>query len=289
MVDELLQRAQRASRTVRRNAAARKLGIPAYRLVMRGRGLVGGGRLLINSMPKSGTHLVASQVAQLPRLRYSGIVLTQDRYAEAPIGKGGRENYDPAELARAIRRVPRGSFANGHLVYDPVTESILRSSAIPVVHIVRDPRDALVSLVHYIEAFKSHPRHSELMQQFPDREGRLRALLRGYGPSDYGPGIDSFPDRVRMFSPWGKVLPTVKYESFSTAGPEREFSQNLILRQLGYFPRPELREAMDKGVGNGWSATFREGASQQWRRDLSAELQDEIETDLSSVVFELGY
>jgi len=103
--------------------------------------------LFSNSFPKSGTHLLTQILAGFTALGPfvdSGLpaIVTYD-------GKDGRQRTE-AEILHDLLRLYAGDIAYGHLhAADQVVEFMSQES-VASFFIIRDPRDVLVSHVHYV-------------------------------------------------------------------------------------------------------------------------------------------
>ena len=72
---------QRAVRRARRGAVLRRVGVPVYVRYRRLTAPRDGQPILVNSIPKAGTHLVSSMLDRLPGISFSGMLLQQDLHA----------------------------------------------------------------------------------------------------------------------------------------------------------------------------------------------------------------
>ncbi len=88
------------SRRLRRVRAVRRAAVPAYQAYRRATAPRDGHRMLVNSMGKSGTHLVSSQLTRLHEVSFSGIGAVQDQHAVRPGPSGEMPVYDE-QLRRA--------------------------------------------------------------------------------------------------------------------------------------------------------------------------------------------
>ena len=98
--------------------------------------------VVANSMPKSGTHLLAGLLTVLPRMRFNGRYAAYD-YADRSEGRLG-------DLERQLRKLRRGHFMGAHLVHERRVEDLVRNSGATMVTILRDTRAVVVSGANYV-------------------------------------------------------------------------------------------------------------------------------------------
>lgn len=258
------------SRRVRRVRNVRRVAVPLYQAYRRATAPRNGNRMLVNSMAKAGTHLLSSQLTRLPEVTFSGIGAIQEHHATS-VGLGGAmPAYDAAALQRQLASCPRASFVMSHLFWDEATEAMVDELGFHMVQVVRDPRDVLVSLLHYIRGFPGHPSYSVIAQQFNTWDEQMVAAIEGFPPSIYGRGWAPFSARIENFQPWLSRVPTLRYESFVSADPSvRRMEQVRLLDGLGLPIDNKTLELMSAGIGDKWSATYRQGGAGGWQSEFS--------------------
>lgn len=286
-------------RTVRRVKALRKVGWPVYKYY-RATTASGIARpIFINSIPKAGTHLLASVLSKVDRINFSGVFIALDFMSPIIAEREGEvPDYDRLKLLREVKKVRPGTFANCHLYYDEYTHNLLTSPETSAVFIVRDPRDIIVSQLHYIEQFHGHHFHGHLTSAYKTQAERLDALIFGWEPDGPVAGTSDLPirgmadigTRLRSFQGWSTTLPTFKFEEFASA-PDRESLDNSLQRLLQAVGLEEICdiEAARQGIGDKWSATFNKAAAGGWR-DVLSEHQAVAVVDLAGdYLAEFGY
>jgi sulfotransferase 6B1 len=256
-----------------RNSFARRHLVDSYAAYVRFRASGRPPRVLINSIPKAGTHLVASVLSRLPDMRYAGRYFTHEQFSLA--GDSGPEciqSLDRRSLSEALAKISPGTFANGHFYWDSATQDALQRHAFRLIFMVRDPRDILVSQLRYIEEFKAHPRHRSLTREFPTSSDRLMALIKGYRT---GLGDDLAPanERFGAYMGWRQTtgVLNLRFEDFSrdlTARTPGVIALEGRLMELAEFVgRPLNASALaevGEGIGDRKSSTFRSGRTGGW-------------------------
>jgi len=249
---------------------------------------------VINSIPKAGTHLIASVLSRVPGIKFSGQFITH-HFASTQFARleGEFPEYDEVRLDRAVKKIRAGTFGNCHLYYDEYTRGLLTSSAVSALFMIRDPRDILVSQLNYLEQFRGHPHHRHLMSEYPMRTERLDALINGWepnGPLSGQAGMADFGTRLRAFKGWSNAIPTFKFEEF-TSTPDREgldHSLRRLLQAAGLAAFCDV-ESVRAGIGDKWSATLHKATTGGWRDVLSPRQASRIAELAGDYFTEYGY
>lgn len=255
-------------------------------------------RVLVNSVPKAGTHLVTSILDLLPEMRTAGIHLDQ-----VIAGRYGKINPETAELDwRTVRsmlgRVKPGQYATSHLWSHPTLFSILGELGFRSIFVVRDPRDIVVSDEDYIYRLRRHPQHQRFQVDYPDRDARLRALIDGFPAGRWGHPQLSLVERLRGYQPWLAPREDVfccRFEDLiGGAGGGSDHTQRARVAAIGNHVERHLDEGeLDRICLAAWSSqspTFRKGAAGDWRTTLVGQtLAHFVEQVDASVMDAYGY
>ena len=233
--------------------------------------------VLVNSVPKAGTHLVTTMLEAFPDLRPSWMHVAvrefglQERAAQ-PVLLDREEDVDQGKLARTLRRPKRGQYVTGHLFPYP---SLLRELAeldYRVVFVTRDPRDIVVSMAAYMTNLGRHPQSRRFTEELQDPEARLLATIEGYparGSAWAGP---PFGRRLAAYEPWLRLPGTTVCSFERLVGPKGGGDESVqvdeILRVAEGIERPLTRTQAERIAAQTWStqsATFRAGTVGGWR------------------------
>ena len=151
-----------------------------------------GPRALANSMPKSGTNLLARTLSLFPNLSQGG--------------RGAFATLPPDELRRKLMRCGRGRFLSGHLYPTETVTSLLDELGFRSILILRDPRDVIISQDRFISRLQNPALH-HYFQSFCDESARLMVQIRGV-PDPFCPagekenlGLD-IGERCRRYTAW---------------------------------------------------------------------------------------
>ncbi len=246
--------------------------------------------LFANSFPKSGTHLLTQVLQGFTRLGPavdSGLpaVVTYD-------GITGRQR-SPSQVLNDLERLLPGDIAYGHLHALPEVAEFLCQPAAAVYFILRDPRDVVVSHVHYVtEIETNHIHHAYYTQELKDFDQRLRTSILGL-PGEQIP----FPDIRRRFEPYlgwlerSEVL-TLRFEDFLS---DREQALGAIYDHaasrgfLAAFERGQAVRLLGESIDPQRSPTFRSGKAGGWKTAFNPENKKLFKDVAGELLVQLGY
>ena len=234
-------------------------------------------RVLVNSVPKAGTHLVISILDLLPEMRTAGVHLDH----QVGAGRFGKDRPETAELdwhivRSMLGRVKPGQYATSHLWGHPTLFAILEELGFRSIFITRDPRDVIISDVEYIRRLRRHPQHKRFKHEYTDLDAGLRADIDGFAAGRWGRPQASLIQRLRGFQPWLDPRDDVfccRYEDLiGDAGDGSRAVQRACVAGLGDHVKRHLDEAALDRIGvAAWSSTsptFRKGGTGEWKTVL---------------------
>ena len=258
-------------------------------------------RVLCNSFQKSGTHLLLNIVRALPNQHYY-----KGRVYWHYMGRSTVELEDTPQKAQVLKKLDqcrRGEIFRGHLGYDQALEHKLNQRGFKHLLIYRDPRDVVVSLLHWWK------KYHEQVDIWPYRyfhalstdKERLSFLIEGWPAS---PKLLGFPKQVEFphigkrfdeYLPWlnnnTNVLP-VRYEDLVS-------QQNMepTLQRILTYLYPDLSASqhaaciakMQKGMAPAQSSTFRKGTIGEWQHYLNEQQHEMVWQLAGHVMQRLGY
>ena len=281
------------------NRAIRAVLRGGYRAYARSCIFSEGPRTFINSIPKSGTHLLTSALDVTPGIRNSGVhVLTWqvNRGARSP-----RDNQsfllDEAAFSRILTAVNRGQYLSAHLPWQSQILEGLSATGYQALFVIRDPRDIVVSELHYIKGLKRHYLHRFFVNALHTDHDRLHALLEGVrGSGEWvGSHINPAAERYRRFLGWMTCAPvhTLRFEELIGArGGGDIAAQCASLKALYQHIGLEVSEdgifRVAKKLSHKNSFTLRKGVIGGWRT-ASPSWVDAIDSELADVAAEFGY
>ncbi len=246
--------------------------------------------LFANSFPKSGTHLliqVLQGLAQIGPAVNSGLpaVITFD----GPTGQPRPTNA----IIRDLQRFRPGDVAYGHLHAIPEIVSLLTQDGVAPFFIYRDPRDVVVSHVHYLtEMEPQHVHHNYYRYELQTFDERLRTSILGRPD-----GGVPFPDIRGRFEPylgWLKLpeVLTLQFEDFITQ------QEQTLLRVLEHargrgFPatlgEQDALAVLKSAIDPTKSPTFRSGKVGKWRESFTEAHKSIFKEVCGDLLILLGY
>jgi hypothetical protein len=256
--------------------------------------------LFANSFPKSGTHLltqVMNGFAKTGPAVDSGLpaIVTFD-------GLTGRQRSQ-AEILADLQRLLPGDIAYGHVHAFPEAIAYLCQDGVAAYFILRDPRDVVVSHVHYVaEMAPSHIHHRYYHEVLDSFDERLKASIAGVPMQELEkaagkPVFEPLPDIRERFEPYlgwldrSEVL-VLRYEDFLS---ERQQTIQSVLEhaiQRGFKPRRPFNEAvqvLEEGINPQHSPTFRSGKAGGWRDAFNDEHRQLFQQVAGDLIARLGY
>lgn len=246
--------------------------------------------LFANSFPKSGTHLLTQilqafeEISPAVNCGLPAVVTFQgDNAQQRPV----------AQILTDLRRFLPGDIGYGHLHAEPPLVELLSSPAFAAYFVLRDPRDVVVSHVHYVtEMEPRHALHDYYLHELHTFAERLSASITGL--EDQSLPLPNIRQRFEPFVGWleAQAVLTLRYEELIQ--DRQEQLQKIIGHaiQRGLPLNCSITEAVEKVavcINPQRSPTFRKGKIGGWRESFNREhirLFKEIGGDL---LIRLGY
>lgn len=261
-----------------------------------------GPRVLVTSLPKSGTHLLSAVLEQFPELKkFPG-----NRIDPPPpwtwlpggsetitVGIGHPRTVDRIRLRRFLSNLHPGTVVTGHVPYSPELAADLGQLGFRVIAMVRDPRDVVVSKVRFANSTPDGRRDRGIPKgESPERQ--ISLSIEGYsfdGEPVAGVDIGSRLASIAAWQPAGALV--VRFEDLvGDKGGGSADVQSATIRAI----RAHLDLSSDDDVvaraasrSYGSSPTFRQGRSNAWTEHLSADQAARIVTLAGTSMVQLGY
>ncbi|PSB04090.1 sulfotransferase domain-containing protein [Merismopedia glauca] len=241
-----------------------------------------GPKVLANSMPKSGTHLLTRVLSLLPQLI--------SRWAY-------HVDHNTWRVEQKIINIRRGQYLSAHLYWSQELTTICQDRDIRTLFIIRDLRDIAVSNAYYIFKNRRH-RLSTYFRSLPSDSERLMASIVGVDGNLIADGIrsGSIAEHAIAFVPWlnDPNCLTIRFEDLiGTAGEGSEDQQiqavSNIINHLGIdLPPSQVPEIAQKAFFTK-ARTFRKGKIGDWVNHFSEEHKQAFKETAGKVLIELGY
>lgn len=254
-----------------------------------------------NSFPKSGTHLLTQVMHGFTRLGPavdSGLpaVVTFDGFT-------GRQR-SLAEIMTDLKRFLPGDIGYGHVHAFPQAVDWLCRPGVAAYFILRDPRDVVVSHVHYVaEMAPSHIHYRYYHDVLKTFDERLRASITGVPveklaqANDGKPVYQPLPNIQERFAPYlGWLAPAevlvLRYEEFVT---DKAAALGRVLDHAldrGFKPalgRQAAMQVLADSIDPSRSPTFRSGKVGGWRQSFKDEHRELFAQIAGDLLSSLGY
>lgn len=243
-----------------------------------------------NSFPKSGTHLLTQVLAGLTQF---GPAVDSGLPPVVNFDGASGQPLPLFEIMGQLTRLRPGDISYGHLHAYPEVLDLLCRLGWAVYFIYRDPRDVVVSHVHYVtEMASEHVHHDYYLNQLYSFDERLKVSILGRPELDIPfPGI---AQRFAPYLPWlerPEVLP-LRYEDFITQPLETigQVFDHAVAR--GFHTSLARREAIScllAAIDPKRSPTFRSGKVGGWRQHLNGENRSLFKQQAGELLIVLGY
>jgi hypothetical protein len=231
-------------------------------------------RILVNSWPKAGTHLLL----ELVRSILGDGAWMSDRDVKSPQGDAGfLDGVDDRITAHGA-----GFAIKGHFPWSPEIESGLVGRGFRTLLIVRDLRDVACSTLRWMRDLSPDWQASKTLLSLPTNEQRLASVITGLSnehPFDRDSGIDwsaPLPVRYARLTDWaGRLRPDaiVRYEDL--LGAKGESAQRGVItrvcRTLGLRTDASTIDRLAGSVFNPGAVTFHTGSSGGWADEFTRE------------------
>lgn len=257
--------------------------------------------LFANSFPKSGTHLLTQILQGFPAI---GPAVNSGLPAIVSFNGETGNPRSEAEIVSDLQRLLPGDIAYGHVHAMPGAIQILTQENMAAFFIVRDPRDVVVSHVHYITKMaERHIHHEYFNQKLPDFSARLEASISGVTAQDLlSAGISAtkgreLPDirsRFDPFMPWLN-FPQIKLIRFEELVNDRRNQLQSIMNhasQHGFQLSTPVQTAMnilEMYINPQKSPTFRSGKTGGWKTSFSPHHKQLFKQVSGDLLQNLGY
>lgn len=234
-------------------------------------------RILSVSMPKSGTNLLQRILVLHPALSRAWLPTLGQRNAEK--WTNTRSVFSP---------IRSGKIVSSHFDFDENLAQIVRDElGYKLLLVVRDPRDAVVSDMHYIRTWPGHPLKKQI-DALPDDKARLLELIEGRN------GIRNIRDQVLRFSGWKDYAHTVRFEDAVGAGGGGSDERQLavvkdIFDYLGMPLNPNGVSTIAANARSEKTQTFRTGRVRNWEAVYDEEVKDAFRAIAGDLLIDLGY
>lgn len=236
-------------------------------------------KVLVNSIPKSGTHLLLQLVLGIPGMSITPKWIT---------------SIDDLQL------IQPGFVGPAHLPCVPGIKQGIKQKKIKMIFIYRDLRDNLISLVHFIMKNQfDHPWHPYIANTLKTHEERITALIKGYEGLDRETGKLTVIWNIRRYAvdmvEWlhDPHVCAVRYEDLVSKSNNDALMkivdflwEDLTSLHLG---KDEIIQRMKNNNNPRQSGTFRKGSVGDWKKEFTENHKLLFKQVAGDLLIKLGY
>ncbi|WP_374961745.1 sulfotransferase domain-containing protein [Spongiibacter tropicus] len=226
-------------------------------------------RVLINSIPKSGTHLLLQYMTSLGFSDYGGFL------ASTPSFTMRRQSDE--KIIKKLSGVLRREVCSSHIFHSSAVEEFLSLSQLPMVFVYRDPRAIFLSEINYLSTMNRWHRCHKFYKSAESFEEKFRLCLDGIEHESIL--YPRFKERISPYLGWlnSKYTFTIKFEDM-IASPGNSYEN--IAEYLRTYPGMDDITRSKLKIDSRRSHTYTGLAADRWKNELTdfqlALLNDEV-------------
>ena len=247
--------------------------------MFRSSSVVAEGAVLVNSIPKSGTHLLTQVVSGLGKEDFGGFITSTPSFS--------MRLQDDKALMNDLKKRYKNEMASAHIHYSLSLEKFIKDLKLKKLFIYRDPRAVFVSEMEYLTEMNRWHRCSKYYRSAESTNERFNLSLNGINDDFYYP---EFNKRIEDYLGWlssESCLP-VKFEDLAVGNESTLLSIGDYLLEDNY--NKDLFIDSAKKVMNAKSShTYSGKKRERWKDTLTHEQLVLLEGKLGSVIEKMGY
>ena len=239
--------------------------------------------VFLNSIPKSGTHLMANILDAVPGLRFSGLHL-----ATIDIGRGDNSVVDEARFSALHARIRRGQYFTGHVPFSTPLADHLAASETHVIFMYRHPFDVALSSVDFIEK-RGNPIFRDLFfREATSHEKRIEFALFGGVDKVSGGWVPSVAEQLARHEGWltSENVISVRFEDLRGSPAVARSTLGRLITAIGVDIEPDRLLA---AAGHRRSATMNRGEAGRWQAEMPRALAERAQAEFAPVLARWGF
>ena len=223
--------------------------------------------IIVNSLPKSGTHLLMQVAQALPgTVQYGSFIAQTPSYSlkERSVG----------QVVNRIKSLAPGEIVGAHIYHNPAVAKAMDDRNALHLFIWRDPRDVLISEAHYLgEMARFHAMH-KTFAAVAGKQDRIRMAIEGVDDR-YG----DCTKRVGAYMGWrGEHNTTVlRYEELTDPATQTAHLARIVTalnnRSGNDLDVQATVQRLIEAIDPEKSHTFHKGGAEKWRTEMDADNQ----------------
>jgi hypothetical protein len=249
--------------------------------------------VVVNCLPKSGTHLISRLFEALPAYRNIGITLTRktaqrhrDAASEYLVGLAEPTGMKKEQFESQLNALVENHYVHAHLPFSKATQALLERKHCRMILLLRNLKDVVCSFAFYLLKKDSHYLHP-YFRSLSDMSSRFRAVIGGIKPEECNDYVSlaSIADQVRSLDGWinWPFTQVVFFEQLvgEAGGGSVELQRNAVKKLLTFLDYPLSSPEIDSLCGRLYSSgsyTFRKGNIGDWATQFTEEIDLAFET-----------
>lgn len=244
--------------------------------------------IIINSIPKSGTHLADQFFKNIDEVKDFSFFIAQTPTRPHILRS---EN----QIIELISRIKPGEIVRGHFHYSKRIEELLKEKEILMIFIYRDPRDVVISEANYLyDMNKFHSLHKYFRHKHILKD-RIKLSIKGIDSSKIH--YKNVGDRLKPYFGWKlnatyNILP-VRFEDMKNNQNEIINSLYLFLKRNNFFEknisRSKFTKTVKASIDPKKSHTFRKGSTRNWEEKFDSSLMETFNENEGGITDLMGY
>ena len=234
-----------------------------------------GPKVIVNSVPKSGTNLLQEIVTLLPLMRGKVTPTLMNR---------------TDSLIIKLNALKKGQCVPAHIQYEVCIDQAIKENDIRHILIIRDFRDVVYSNIQYVESIHiTHP-HNKFLSTLSTLDEKIQAILLG-APDVKMIALPDFISKYRAWTMCGSTL-VVRFENLIS--PDSNISEMEIHRIIDYLnivsvvPDIDVSEIREK-MFNPNGTTFNAPGIGKWKKNFNQHQIAMLNQALAEELIFFGY
>lgn len=285
-------------------------------------------KIIVNSVGKSGTHLVMKALELFPEMYRFPLHLGRQRLGllpwcwlwshkiykalwwqyrahtvhftnqmqeemAVPIDSDSPFFLPISQMEAILDSVEPGWFIMGHLPYSEELDQLIKQKKFKMILVFRDPRDVVISHARYLSSKATHYMYPYYHNLPEDKQ--LSTSILGVSNQEYIHPLESIEKRLKSAIPWMRTAYTHTTYFEKLIGEEGGGTSQLQLQALAAiadhvgFILTESKLQFIASQLYGGTRTFRSGILGKWKKLFSQYHKDIFKEHAGDLLIELGY
>ncbi|MAR84704.1 MAG: hypothetical protein CL869_00710 [Cytophagia bacterium] len=243
--------------------------------------------ILVNSFPKSGTHLLYQLFWESDYTNdFKSFIVSHPSRSKSENLINQTNSY--------IDNLLNGELIRGHIFYDKSTSELIKNKNIINYFIYRDPRDVVISEANYLYNMnKFHILHKHY-KKITNNDDRIKFSIMGNDFLDTGFTYKNINDRFLDYKGWLSDINcfSVRYEDLINFNKNKTISNILNFYIKSSKSKQSLSQILNKSIESinpSKSHTFSTGGTAKWKKIFNDEHKELFKKYAGDLLIELKY